>query len=131
MDRAIVHMVLHDYYIECERLSNSSLIGRPIIIGGGTDRGTVAACSREAARYGVRLAMPIAYALKLCPDSTLLKGDYGAYRNKSKELTEIDPAPCTSGGEVVDPLLLSGHHGHGPVFWMLQLDKGTIGPYIP
>ena len=89
MDRAIVHMDLHDYYIECERLSNPSLIGRPIVIGGGTDRGTVAACSREAARYGVRPAMPIAYALKLCPDATLLKGDHGAYSNKSKELTEI------------------------------------------
>jgi len=89
MERAIVHMDLHDYYIECERLSNSSLVGLPLIIGGATNRGSVAACSREAASYGVRIAMPTSYALKLCPNATLLKGDYGSYSNKSMELTEI------------------------------------------
>lgn len=89
MERAIVHMDLHDYYIECERLSNSSLVGLPLIIGGGTNRGSVAACSKEAAKFGVRIAMPTSYALKLCPNATLLKGDYGSYSNKSNELTEI------------------------------------------
>lgn len=89
MERAIVHMDMHDFYIACERLANSSLEGMPLIIGGGSNRGTVAACSREAARYGVRVTMPTAYALKLCPNATVLKGDYGSYANKSKELTEI------------------------------------------
>lgn len=89
MERAIVHLDLHDYYIECERLSNSSLVGLPIIIGGGTNRGSVTACSKEAARFGVRIAMPTSFALRLCPNATLLKGDYGSYTNKSKELTEI------------------------------------------
>lgn len=89
MKRAIVHMDMHDYYIECERLSNSSLKKVPLIIGGGTNRGTVAACSKEAARFGVRVSMPTTYALKLCPNATVLKGDYGSYSNKSKELTEI------------------------------------------
>ncbi|MGS0527010.1 Y-family DNA polymerase [Zobellia nedashkovskayae] len=60
-----------------------------LIIGGGTNRGTVAACSKEAAKFGVRVSMPTAYALKLCPNATVLKGDYGSYSNKSKELTEI------------------------------------------
>lgn len=89
MERAIVFIDMHDYYIECERLSNPALKGIPLIIGGGTNRGTVAACSREASMYGVRTAMPTAYALKLCPDATLLKGDHGSYSNKSMELTEI------------------------------------------
>ncbi len=89
MERAIVYIDMHDYYIECERLSNSSLKGLPLIIGGGANRGIVAACSREASKFGVRIAMPTAYALKLCPDATLLKGDHGSYSNKSMELTEI------------------------------------------
>ena len=89
MERAIVYVDMHDYYIECERLANSSLKGLPLIIGGGTNRGTVAACSKEASRFGVRPSMPTAFALKLCPNATLLKGDYGSYSNKSVELTEI------------------------------------------
>lgn len=89
MERAIVHMDMHDYYIACERLANSSLVGMPLIIGGGTNRGTVAACSKEAARFGIRIAMPTSYALKLCPNATVIKGDYGSYANKSTELTEI------------------------------------------
>ncbi|KKM80345.1 hypothetical protein LCGC14_1340790 [marine sediment metagenome] len=84
-----MYVDMHDYYIECERLSNASLKGLPLIIGGGTNRGTVAACSKEASRFGVRRSMPTAYALKLCPDATLLKGDQGSYTNKSVELTEI------------------------------------------
>ena len=89
MERAIVHMDMHEYYIACERLANSSLQGMPLIIGGGTNRGTVFACSKEAARFGVRVSMPTAYALKLCPNATVLKGDFGSYSNKSKELTDI------------------------------------------
>lgn len=89
MERAIVHIDMHDYYIACERLANSSLEGLPLIIGGGTNRGTVAACSKEAARFGIRVSMPTSYALKLCPNATVLKGDHGSYANKSKELTEI------------------------------------------
>jgi len=84
-----VYVDMHDYYIECERLANSSLKGLPLIIGGGTNRGTVAACSKEASRFGVRPSMTTAFALKLCPNATLLKGDYGSYSNKSVELTEI------------------------------------------
>ena len=89
MERAIVHIDMHDFYIACEILSNSYLKGMPLIIGGGTNRGTVAACSKEASRFGVRVSMPTSYALKLCPNATVLKGDYGHYSNKSKELTEI------------------------------------------
>ncbi|MDO6821324.1 DNA polymerase IV [Zobellia sp. 1_MG-2023] len=89
MERAIVHMDMHDFYIECERLANSSLKGVPLIIGGGANRGTVAACSKEASKFGVRVSMPTAYAMRLCPNATVLKGDYGSYSNKSEELTEI------------------------------------------
>jgi DNA polymerase-4 len=57
--------------VSCERLTNSKLIGLPLIIGG--DRGVVASCSYEARTFGVRSAMPIKMALRLCPQ--VMKGD--------------------------------------------------------
>lgn len=89
MERAIVYMDMQNFLIECERLFDSSLIGVPLIIGGGRDRGTVVACSKEASKYGVRISMPTAYAFKLCPQARLLKGDYENYTKKSLELSEI------------------------------------------
>ncbi|MEN8928316.1 MAG: DNA polymerase IV [Flavobacteriales bacterium] len=89
MERAIVYLDMMDYFIECERLVNSSLKNIPLIIGGNKDRGTVVACSREARRFGVRPSMSLGYAYKLCPQARLLKGDYENYTKKSLELSEI------------------------------------------
>lgn len=89
MDRAIVYLDMMNFFIECERLYNSSLRGVPLIIGGLRDRGSVIACSSEASRFGVRPAMSIGYAFKLCPQARLLKGDYENYTKKSLELSEI------------------------------------------
>ena len=89
MQRAIVYMDMQNFFIECERLLDTSLCGIPLVIAGGRDRGTVVACSKEAYRFGVRIAMPIGYAFKLCPQARLLKGDYENYTKKSHELSEI------------------------------------------
>ena len=89
MERAIVYLDMMDYFIECERLVNSSLNNIPLIIGGKKDRGSVIACSKEARSFGVRPAMSLAYAYKLCPHARLLKGDYENYTKKSLELSEI------------------------------------------
>ncbi|RMZ61247.1 DNA polymerase IV [Chryseobacterium nematophagum] len=86
--RAIVHMDLDTFFVSCERLNNSKLIGLPVIIGGG-DRGVVASCSYEARKFGVRSAMPIKMALKLCPDAKVIKGDYELYSTLSHTVTEI------------------------------------------
>ncbi|WP_294311954.1 DNA polymerase IV [uncultured Chryseobacterium sp.] len=88
MDRAIVHMDLDAFFVSCERLSNSQLDGIPLIIGGG-DRGVVASCSYEARKFGVRSAMPIRMALRLCPDAKIIKGDYELYSNLSHTVTDI------------------------------------------
>lgn len=82
-------MDMQNFFVECERLFDSSLNGIPLIIGGGRDRGTVVACSREAYRFGVRTSMPTAFALKLCPQARLLKGDHENYTKKSREVAEI------------------------------------------
>ncbi|MFP3596916.1 DNA polymerase IV [Chryseobacterium sp. SIMBA_029] len=88
MERAIVHMDLDTFFVSCERKNNSSLVGLPIIIGGG-DRGVVASCSYESRYYGVRSAMPIKMALKLCPDAKVIRGDMDLYSRMSHEVTEI------------------------------------------
>lgn len=88
MNRAIAHMDLDTFFVSCERLQESKLEGIPIIIGGG-DRGVVASCSYEARRFGVRSAMPIKMAMRLCPDAKVIRGDYERYSKLSKEVTEI------------------------------------------
>ena len=88
MNRAIAHMDLDTFFVSCERLQESKLNGIPVIIGGG-DRGVVASCSYEARRFGVRSAMPIKMALRLCPEAKVIRGDYERYSKFSKEVTEI------------------------------------------
>lgn len=89
MSRAIVHMDLDTFFVSCERLLNPKLIGIPLVIGGNSDRGVVSSCSYEARKFGVRSAMPIKYALRLCPQATVIKGDMEYYSNKSHEVTSI------------------------------------------
>lgn len=88
MTRAIVHIDMNTFFVSCERLTNSQLEGIPLIIGGG-ERGVVASCSYEARRFGVRSAMPIAMALRLCPQAKVMKGDMELYSKLSHNITEI------------------------------------------
>lgn len=88
MERAIVHMDLDTFFVSCERLVNSKFKGIPLIIGGG-DRGVVASCSYEARHFGVRSAMPIRMALKLCPDAKVVRGDHEMYSRLSHTVTDI------------------------------------------
>jgi len=81
-------MDLDTFFVSCERLNNSKLDGIPLIIGGG-DRGVVASCSYEARKFGVRSAMPIRMALRLCPDAKVIRGDYELYSNLSHLVTEV------------------------------------------
>lgn len=88
MERAIVHMDLDTFFVSCERLLNSELQGKPIIIGGG-DRGVVASCSYETRFFGVHSAMPIKMALRLCPEARVIKGDMELYSKMSNTVTDI------------------------------------------
>ena len=88
MNRAIVHMDMDTFFVSCERLNHSELNGIPLIIGGG-DRGVVASCSYEARKFGVRSAMPIKMALRLCPEAKVMKGDYELYSKLSHLVTEV------------------------------------------
>ena len=88
MNRAISHMDLDTFFVSCERLKNSDLVGKQLIIGGG-DRGVVASCSYETRYFGVRSAMPIKMALRLCPEAKVIRGDMEMYSNMSHTVTEI------------------------------------------
>lgn len=81
-------MDLDTFFVSCERLKNSVLEKQPVIIGGG-DRGVVASCSYEAREFGVRSAMPIRMALRLCPEARVIKGDMEYYSNMSHLVTEV------------------------------------------
>ncbi len=77
------------FFVSCERLVNPALNEQPVIIGGNSDRSVVASCSYEARRLGVRSAMPVKYALRLCPQAKVVRGDMELYSNKSNEITSI------------------------------------------
>ncbi len=87
--RQIVHMDLDTFFVSVERLHNSVLNGKPVIIGGMSDRGVVAGCSYEARRFGVHSAMPMKMARQLCGDAYFIRGDMDEYSKQSRIVTEI------------------------------------------
>ncbi len=89
MDRVIVHMDLDTFFVSVERLQDSSLMGKPVLIGGGSDRGVVASCSYEARAYGVHSAMPMKLARMLCPEAIVKRGDHERYSHYSNMVTDI------------------------------------------
>jgi DNA polymerase-4 len=89
MDRNIIHFDLDAFFVAVERKKNKKLEGIPLIVGGSSRRGVVAACSYEARRFGVHSAMPMYLALQLCPDAKVISGDMEAYSKSSHEVTNI------------------------------------------
>ena len=91
----IVHLDLDTFFVSVERLINSGLIGKPVIIGGLSDRGVVASCSYEARKYGIHSAMPMRMALNLCRDAIVIRGDMDQYTKYSRLVTDViaDRAP--------------------------------------
>ena len=87
--RNIAHFDLDTFFISVERLKNSSLVGKPLIVGGSSDRGVVAACSYETRVFGVHSAMPMKLALRLCPNALVIKGDHDSYSHYSRVVTDI------------------------------------------
>ncbi|MNU19220.1 DNA polymerase IV [compost metagenome] len=89
MDRHIVHCDLDTFFVSVERLLNSDLEGKPVLIGGAGDRAVVASCSYEARQFGIHSAMPMRLARQLCPDAILVRGDHDLYSTFSNTVTEI------------------------------------------
>ncbi len=81
--RHIVHVDMDAYFASVEQLDDPSLRGRPVIIG-VSDRGVVSAASYEARAFGVRSAMPVVQARRLCPEGVFLPGRFARYKELSK-----------------------------------------------
>jgi len=104
--RQIVHCDLDTFFVSVERLVNSSLVGKPVLIGGTSDRGVVASCSYEARKYGVHSAMPMKLALRLCPEAVVVRGDHDLYSKYSRIVTEI----ITEKAPVVEKASIDEHY---------------------
>src|SRR5689334_16812739 len=87
--RVISHLDLDSFYVSVECLKNTRLKGKPVLIGGTSDRGVVAACSYEARKFGVHSAMPMKLARRLCPQATIIKGNMEEYSRYSSLVTNI------------------------------------------
>lgn len=87
--KQIIHMDQDAFFVSVELKKDSSLIGKPIIIGGISDRGVVTSCSYEARKFGVHAAMPARMAKMLCPHGVFIKGSMDAYSKASHEITDI------------------------------------------
>jgi len=85
----ILHLDLDTFFVSCERLIDSRLKNRPLLVGGTGDRGVVAACSYETRLFGVHSGMSMKVARRLCPEAVVIKGNSGIYTKYSHLVTEI------------------------------------------
>ena len=101
--RRIIHLDMDAFYASVEQRDDASLRGKPLAVGGSPQgRGVVAAASYEARTFGVRSAMPMARAVRLCPELLIVRPDFARYRAASQKVMAI-LRDCTP---LVEPLSL-------------------------
>ena len=88
-ERTIVHMDLDSFFVSVSIRQKPDLKGKPVLVGGNSERGVVAACSYEARKFGIHSAMPMKIARRLCPDAIVIRGDYEEYSKASDIITEM------------------------------------------
>src|SRR5687768_11245203 len=101
--RRILHVDMDAFYASVEQRDDRLLRGKPVAVGGSpAGRGVVAAASYEAREFGVRSAMPMARAVRLCPSLLIVRPDFARYRAASQAVFEI----FRSVTSLVEPLSL-------------------------
>ena len=96
----IIHFDMDAFYPSVEILDNPALKRKPVIVGGGKERGVVSSASYEARRFGVHSAQPVAKAKRLCPDGVFLPVRMSRYQEISKQVFKI----CYRFTPLVEPL---------------------------
>lgn len=117
MRRWIMHVDMDAFYASVEQRDNPDLKGKPVIIGGKSNRGVVATCSYEARAFGVRSAMPISKAKELCPQGIFIPPRMDVYHEVSDQIHEI---------------MLGYASGYEPIAWdEAFLDISGMGTQYP
>ncbi|MHA4810913.1 DNA polymerase IV [Flavitalea flava] len=128
--RTIAHFDLDAFFVSVECLNDPSLKGKPLLVGGHSDRGVVAACSYEARKYGIHSAMPMKTAMRLCPHATVIGGTRGEYSKYSRWVTGIiaEKAPLFEKASIDEFYLdLTGmDRFFDPYKWTIELREEII-----
>jgi len=119
--RTILHVDMDAFYTSVEQRDNPELRGKPVVVGGGSNRGVVAAASYEVRRFGVRSAMPMREALRRCPGLVRVAPRMAHYKAVSREIFAVfrEFTPVIEGLSLDEAFLdVTGSrslHGTGPV----------------
>ena len=88
-EKAIIHLDMDAFYAAVEMMDNPALRGKPLIVGGGRERGVVSSASYEARQFGIHSAQPIVTAMQLCPHGIFLPVRMQRYKEISREIFGI------------------------------------------
>lgn len=89
MENEILHVDMDAFFAAVEQRDNPELRGKPVIVGGVSERGVVSTCSYEARKFGVHSAMPMFMARERCPNGIYISGRYGRYTRVSQQIFKI------------------------------------------
>lgn len=89
MQTWIMHIDMDAFFASVEQLDNPELRGKPVAVGGSSDRGVCSAASYEARKFGVRSALSVVKARQLCPELILVPGRMGRYKELSKQVMAV------------------------------------------
>jgi DNA polymerase-4 len=89
LPRRIAHFDLDTFFVSVERARDPSLEGKPVLVGGLSERSVVASASYESRLYGCHSAQPMTQALRLCPEAVAIKPDFEHYRIQSRDFHAI------------------------------------------